>query len=276
MIKSYIFKHYFPAYLVSFIAIIFTTLPIIWIFFISIKSKKDSFTRPPKFSFEPIIDNYVKTINNEFFRETFFNSLLITAFGITLSIVIAIFAAYALKRYQIRFKKTFMHWLLLAYMLPEFLFVLPMYSIYQTIGLYDTHFGLALMYQVHALPFSIWMLRSFLEEIPKEIDDAALIDGCSPLQMIYKIYIPLILPGIVATAILNGIWMWNELAIAIGLTFMEAHPITLGVAQYRGYASKDWGGMTASSILALIPMIFFVIVAQKHIVKGLTLGSLKG
>ena len=276
MIKSYIFKHYFPAYLVSFIAIIFTTLPIIWIFFISIKSKKDSFTRPPKFSFEPIIDNYVKTINNEFFRETFFNSLLITAFGITLSIVIAIFAAYALKRYQIRFKKTFMHWLLLAYMLPEFLFVLPMYSIYQTMGLYDTHFGLALMYQVHALPFSIWMLRSFFEEIPKEIDDAALIDGCSPLQMIYKIYIPLILPGIVATAILNGIWMWNELAIAIGLTFIEAHPITLGVAQYRGYASKDWGGMTASSILALNPMIFFVIIAQKHIVKGLTLGSLKG
>ena len=276
MIKSYIFKHYFPAYLVSFIAIIFTTLPIIWIFFISIKSKKDSFTRPPKFSFEPIIDNYIKTINNEFFRETFFNSLLITAFGITLSIVIAIFAAYALKRYQIRFKKTFMHWLLLAYMLPEFLFVLPMYSIYQTMGLYDTHFGLALMYQVHALPFSIWMLRSFFEEIPKEIDDAALIDGCSPLQMIYKIYIPLILPGIVATAILNAIWMWNELAIAIGLTFIEAHPITLGVAQYRGYASKDWGGMTASSILALIPMIFFVITAQKHIVKGLTLGSLKG
>ena len=196
--------------------------------------------------------------------------------GIILSTVIAIFAAYALKRYQIRFKKTFMQWLLLAYMLPEFLFVLPMYSIYQTLGLYDTHFGLALMYQVHALPFSIWMLRSFLEEIPKEIDDAALIDGCSPFQAIYKIYIPLILPGIVATAILNGIWMWNELAIAIGLTFSEAHPITLGVAQFRGYASKDWGGMTASSILALIPMIFFVIIAQKHIVKGLTLGSLKG
>ena len=178
MIKYHSLKHYIPAYFVSLIAIIFTTLPIIWIFFISIKSKNDSFTRPPKFFFEPIIDNYTKTINNEFFRETFFNSLLITFFGIILSVVIAIFAAYALKRYQIRFKKTFMQWLLLAYMLPEFLFVLPMYSIYQTMGLYDTHFGLALMYQVHALPFSIWMLRSFLEEIPKEIDDAALIDGC--------------------------------------------------------------------------------------------------
>ncbi|MBG56236.1 MAG: hypothetical protein CL935_03805 [Deltaproteobacteria bacterium] len=276
MIKYHSLKHYIPAYFVSFLAIIITALPIIWIFLISIKSKNDSFTRPPKFFFEPIIDNYIKTINNEFFRETFFNSLLITFFGIILSIVIAIFAAYALKRYNIRFKKTFMLWLLVAYMLPEFLFVLPMYSIYQTMGLYDTHFGLALMYQVHVLPFSIWMLRSFLEEIPKEIDDAALIDGCSPFQTIYKIYFPLILPGIVATAILNGIWMWNELAIAIGLTFSEAHPITLGVAQFRGYASKDWGGMTASSILALIPMIFFVVIAQKHIVKGLTLGSLKG
>ena len=79
-----------------------------------------------------------------------------------------------------------------------------------------------------------------------------------------------------ATAILNGIWMWNELAIAIGLTFIEVHPITLGIAQFRGYASKDWGGMTASSILVLIPVVFFVIIAQKHIVKGLTLGSLKG
>ena len=107
MIKYHSLKHYIPAYFVSFIAIIFTTLPIIWIFFISIKSKNDSFTRPPKFFFEPIIDNYIKTINNDFFRETFFNSLLITFFGIALSIVIAIFAAYALKRYQIRFKKVF-------------------------------------------------------------------------------------------------------------------------------------------------------------------------
>ena len=94
-----------------------------------------------------------------------------------------------------------MQWLLLAYMLPEFLFVLPMFAIYQSIGIYDTYIGMALIYQVHVLPFSIWMLRSFLEEIPKEIDDAAYLDGCNPFQAIYKIYLPLIIPGIVATAI---------------------------------------------------------------------------
>ena len=168
-----------------------------------------------------------------------------------------------------------MKWLLVAYMLPEFLFVLPMYSIYQLLGIYDTHFGLALMYQVHVLPFSIWMLRSFFDEIPSEIDDAALIDGCRPLTTLFKIYVPIVVPGIVATSVLNAIWMWNELAIAIGLTFSEAHPVTLGISQFRGYASIDWGGMTASSVIALVPLILFSLFAQKHIVKGLTLGSVK-
>jgi len=169
-----------------------------------------------------------------------------------------------------------MQWLLLAYMLPEFLFVLPMFTIYQTMGIYDTYIGMAIIYQVHVLPFSIWMLRSFLEEIPKEIDDAAIIDGCGPIQAIFKIYLPLIIPGIVATAILNGIWVWNELAIALGLTFFDSQPITVGVASFRGYASIDWGGMTSSAIIAIIPMVLFAAFTQKHIVKGLTLGSVKG
>ena len=270
------YKHLITAYLVSFIAIGVTILPITWLFLLSIKSKGETFTKPPKWLFDPTVQNYIDLWDNDLFKDTFFNSFFITIISITLSIIIAIFAAYALKRYQIRFKTAFMQWLLLAYMLPEFLFVLPMFAIYQTIGIYDTYLGMALIYQVHVLPFSIWMLRSFLEEIPKEIDDAAYIDGCNPIQAIYKIYLPLIIPGIVATAILNGIWVWNELAIALGLTFFDAQPITVGVASFRGYASINWGGMTGSAIVSMIPMILFAAFAQKHIVKGLTLGSVKG
>ena len=269
-------KHLISAYVVSFFAIAFTLLPVTWLFMLSIKSKGETFTKPPKWFFDPTINNYTKLWDNDLFKDTFFNSIFITLISIVLSVTIALFAAYALKRYQIRFKTAFMQWLLLAYMLPEFLFVLPMFAIYQTIGIYDTYLGMAIIYQVHVLPFSIWMLRSFLEEIPKEIDDAAIIDGCSPLQAIYKIYLPLIIPGIVATAILNGIWVWNELAIALGLTFFDAQPITVGVASFRGYASIDWGGMTGSAIVSMIPMILFAAFAQKHIVKGLTLGSVKG
>ena len=269
-------KNLITAYLVSFFAVCFTLLPIIWLFMLSIKSKGETFTKPPKLVFDPTINNYINLWDNDLFKDTFFNSIFITLISIVLSITIALFAAYALKRYQIRFKTAFMQWLLLAYMLPEFLFVLPMFTIYQTIGLYDTYLGMAIIYQVHVLPFSIWMLRSFLEEIPKEIDDAAVIDGCGPLQAIYRIYLPLIIPGIVATAILNGIWVWNELAIALGLTFFDAQPITVGVASFRGYASIDWGGMTGSAIISMIPMVLFAAFAQKHIVKGLTLGSVKG
>ncbi len=269
-------KHLISAYIVSFFAVAFTLVPITWLFMLSIKSKGETFTKPPKWVFDPTINNYINLWDNDLFKDTFINSIFITLISIILSVTIALFAAYALKRYQIKFKTAFMQWLLLAYMLPEFLFVLPMFTIYQTIGIYDTYLGMAIIYQVHVLPFSIWMLRSFLEEIPKEIDDAAIIDGCNPLQAIYRIYLPLIIPGIVATAILNGIWVWNELAIALGLTFFDAQPITVGVASFRGYASIDWGGMTGSAIISMIPMVLFAAFAQKHIVKGLTLGSVKG
>jgi ABC-type glycerol-3-phosphate transport system permease component len=270
------YKHLISAYIVSFFAIAFTLLPITWLFMLSIKSKGETFTKPPKWIFDPTVKNYIKLWDNDLFKDTFFNSIYITIISIFLSVTIALFAAYALKIYKIKFKTAFMQWLLLAYMLPEFLFVLPMFTIYQTIGIYDTYLGMAIIYQVHVLPFSIWMLRSFLEEIPKEIDDAAIIDGCGPLQAIFKIYLPLIIPGIVATAILNGIWVWNELAIALGLTFFDSQPITVGVASFRGYASIDWGGMTSSAIIAILPMVLFAAFAQKHIVKGLTLGSVKG
>ena len=270
------YKHLISAYIVSFFAVAFTLLPITWLFMLSIKSKGETFTKPPKWIFDPTVNNYVKLWENDLFKDTFFNSIYITIISIVLSVTIALFAAYALKIYNIKFKTAFMQWLLLAYMLPEFLFVLPMFTIYQTIGIYDTYVGMAIIYQVHVLPFSIWMLRSFLDEIPKEIDDAAIIDGCGPLQAIFKIYLPLIIPGIVATAILNGIWVWNELAIALGLTFFDSQPITVGVASFRGYASIDWGGMTSSAIIAILPMILFAAFAQKHIVKGLTLGSVKG
>ena len=269
-------KHLISAYIVSFFAIAFTLLPITWLFMLSIKTKGETFTKPPKWIFDPTAQNYIKLWDNDLFKDTFFNSIYITIISIVLSVTIALFAAYALKIYKIKFKTAFMQWLLLAYMLPEFLFVLPMFTIYQTLGIYDTYLGMAIIYQVHVLPFSIWMLRSFLEEIPKEIDDAAIIDGCGPIQAIFKIYLPLIIPGIVATAILNGIWVWNELAIALGLTFFDSQPITVGVASFRGYASIDWGGMPSSAIIAIIPMILFAAFAQKHIVKGLTLGSVKG
>lgn len=227
-----------------------------------------------KWIFEPIWDHYAALWEKPGFVDAFLNTVYVTLLGVSMAIVIAIFASYSIHRF--RGKQLFGIWLLLAYMLPEFLFVILMYVLYQRIGWYDTHIGLALVYQVHSLPFAVWLIRSFFKEIPAELDDAARIDGCNHLRTLRHVYIPLAAPGIAATAILTAIWIWNELTIALSLSFSNAQTITVAVASFRGYASINWGPMTAASIVAIVPMLVFSIFAQKYIVKGLTLGSLKG
>ena len=264
------------AWAFTLLALLVTLFPIYWVGTISIKTELDSFAIPPEWLFTPIWDNYAKLWRNDLIRESFGNSIVVTAIAVALSLAIAIPCAYALTRLQLRGKRLIAMWFLLAYMLPEFLFIIPMYVLYQVIGLYDTHFGLALLYQVHVLPFSVWMLRSFFAEIPKALDESAAMEGASSWQILWRIYVPVSMPGITATAILNAIWVWNELAIALGLTFSRAQTITVGVTSFRGYTSIDWGAMTAASMAAMIPMILFALFAQRHIVKGLTLGAVKG
>ena len=264
------------AYLISLAAILLTLFPIVWLLSVSLKTQRDAFAMPPKLIFEPIGDHFLGLLERPGFVEAFMNSVYVTALGVFIAITIAIFSAYGIHRFRFRGKKLFGVWLLLAYMLPEFLFVIPMFALYQRIGWYDSHIGLALVYQVHSLPFAIWLIRSFFKEVPGELDDAARIDGCNHIGTLRHVYIPMAAPGLAATAILTAIWIWNELTIALSLTFRESQTITVAVASFRGYTSINWGQMAAASIVAVLPMLVFAIFAQKYIVKGLTLGSLKG
>jgi ABC-type glycerol-3-phosphate transport system permease component len=263
------------AYAIALAAVIITLFPLVWIAIISLKNQRDAFAQPPDLIFTPIFDNYAALWAKPGFKEAFLNSTVITLAGVAMALVMGALAAYALKRMKFRGKRLFMMWLLIAYLLPEFLFAIPMYALYQQVGLYDTRFGLALVYQVFVLPFTVWLLRSFFEEVPDELDDAALMDGCGPLRTLWYVYIPVTAPGIAATAILAGIWIWNELTIALALTFRDAQTVTVAVASFRGYASIDWGPMTAASIMAIVPMLILAAFAQRYIVKGLTLGAVK-
>ena len=256
--------------------LVLSLFPVYWVLTISLKERLAAFAMPPLWIFAPTFEHYHKLWEHDLFRSSFVNSLVITAVGVLLAMALAVPAAYALTRLRVRGGHWIRLWLLLAYMLPEFLFVIPMFTFYQWTGLYDTHVGLALLYQVHALPLSIWLLSSFFREIDPAIDEAALIEGCGHWRILTRIYVPCALPGLSATAILNAIWIWNELAIALGLTFSKAQPITVGVTSFRGYTSLDWGAMSAASIVAIVPMLLFAVAAQKHIVKGMTLGAVKG
>jgi ABC-type glycerol-3-phosphate transport system permease component len=264
------------AYCIALLAVLVTLFPIVWVISISLKSQRDAFALPPRLLFEPITTHYVNVWNRPGFADAFLNTVIVTALGVLIAIIIAIFAAYGMMRFRFVGQGLLATWLLLAYMLPEFLFIIPIYVLYQRIGLYDTHLGLALVYQVHSLPFAIWLIRSFFRDVPRELEDSARIDGCGYLGVLRNVYIPVSAPGIAATAILTAIWIWNELTIALALTFSEAQTVTVAVASFRGYASLNWGQLAAASTAAIIPMLLFAVLAQKHIVKGLTLGSIKG
>lgn len=265
----------FGRYAVAITAAAISFFPILWIAMIALKTRDDAFAMPPVWVFTPVWEHFVKAWTTSGFSGAFMNSVMVCVMGNLLAFGIGIPAAYLLNQRKVPGRKAILVWLLISYMLPEFLFVIPVYVLYQQIGLYDTVIGLAIIYQIFTLPFTIWLVRAFFADVPSSLAEAARLEGATTWQIIWKIYVPIAAPGLAATAILNAIKMWNELTIALSLTFSDAQTVTLAVAGFRGYASIDWGAMSAASIIVILPMAFFAILAQRHIVQGLSLGSIK-
>ena len=263
------------AWAVAIVAIGLTLFPLYWLFMISTKRPVDAFKSPPDLIYVPDFSKYAEIWQQGDFASAFLNSVIVVGMGVVLALVVAAPAAYAIVRFKVRAGRWLGLWLLLAYALPEFLFAIPMYVLYQQIGLFDTKIGLALIYQVFAVPFAVWLIQAFLSEVPRDLGDAARVDGCTELQSLVRVYLPLAAPGIAATGILVGIVMWNEVTIALSLTFDQSRTVTIAVAGYRGYAAMRWQEMAAASVTAIIPMLFFALVAQRYLVKGLTFGAVK-
>ncbi len=263
------------SYAILIVAGFVSIFPILWIMGISLKTQTDAFAMPPKLIFVPIWDHYAKVLADAAFIRGFTNSVLTALLSNLLAFAIAVPAAFALNQRRVPGRGVILAWLLLSYMLPEFLFVIPMYGLFQATGLYDTVFGLSLVYLTFTLPFTIWMMRAFFAEVPFALYESARLEGAKSWQILLRVYLPIAAPGIAATAILNTIRIWNELAIALGLTFDKAQTVTLAVAAYRGYASIDWGALSAAAITSILPMLIFAILAQRQIVGGLSLGAVK-
>lgn len=275
MSASASFRRKLWPYAVAVVAVAVSVFPIFWILTIALKTRVDAFAMPPVWFFSPVWENFGKAWSATGFSGAFFNSLIVCALGNILALAAGIPAAYYLNKRHVPGRRTILIWLLISYMLPEFLFIVPMYVLFQTVGLYDSVVGLALIYQVFTLPFTIWLLRAFFADIPEALAEAARLEGAGTWRIVWTIYVPIAAPGIAATVILNSIKMWNELTIALALTFDKAQTVTLAVAGFRGYASIDWGAMSAASIIIILPMALFAILAQRRIVQGLSLGAVK-
>lgn len=251
-------------------AVVVTAFPFYWLFVLSTRNSVDALDAPQLF-YLPDFSSFTTVWTNSDFISAVLMSTTVTALTITLSLGVAIPAAFILVRHRIRRRVGLIGWLLAAYLLPDFLVAIPMYAILQSIGLYDNALGLAIVYQVFMAPLAMWLLLGFFADVPTEIAEAATIDGCGDAATLGRVYLPLVMPGVATTAIVVGMLAWNEVTVALALTIR--HPtLPIVVSSFKGYASIAWGQTAAASLLVTLPVFVFALFAQRQIVAGLTAG----
>ncbi|MEM9439366.1 MAG: carbohydrate ABC transporter permease [Pseudomonadota bacterium] len=284
-----------------------TLMPLLWILSTGFKSSTDSIAYPPKITFEPTLEGYVNLFTTQTrqsqdylaanppetwyeeivhakgmviagpsrFGERFMNSVII-GFGSTfLSIFLGTLAAYAFSRYRIPLKDDLLFFILSTRMMPPIAVAIPIFLMFRTLGLSDTHAGMILLYTAVNLSLSVWLLKGFIDEIPREYEEAALIDGYTRIQAFYKVVLPQAATGIAATAIFCLIFAWNEYAFAVLLTSGTAQTAPPFIPTIIGVGGQDWPAVAAGASLFLLPVMVFTILLRKHLLRGITFGAVR-
>jgi ABC-type glycerol-3-phosphate transport system permease component len=258
-----------------------TLLPIYWMILVSGRNRVEMFGRP-SFTIKAFHwDNYLNVIGNPTIRGYMINSLIVATSNAALVTVLALLATFALSRFKLGGQDSIFFWTITNRMAPAAVFLLPLFLLFTQVfvigdwRLYDTRLSLILLYCVFNLPFAIWLLKGMIDGIPRELDEAAMLDGCNTLQILTKVIVHLARPGLAVTAILCWVFAWNEYLFAATLTTVHARTITTGLAEYVTVTGTNWGELAATATLTLLPALVFLGFAQRHIVAGLTFGALK-
>jgi len=257
--------------------ILIVNIPIVWLIMTSFKMRPDIISDHPVWIFRPTLEHYIRVLaRKEVFPVDlyFSNSLIVTISTTLLAILITFPAAYSIARFNTG-GRNLSFWILSIRMLPPVVFLIPMGMLFMSYHLLDTKFGLIIVYLTFNIPFATWTLKSFIEEIPREIEESALIDGAGRLGVITRVTFPLCAPGLVAVSLICFIFSWNEFLYALVLTSLRAVTMTVGTARFlTGYAIW-WGDISAAATVAMIPVIVLGFLSQKYLVRGLTLGAIK-
>lgn len=261
-------------YLILVIFALWTLLPLYWMITASFKTRLQIFENPTLF-FTPTLQNYREAfLLYTGLVKSFANSLIVTSVSIVISLVLGIPAAYALGRFKFKGDNNVSFFILSLRIMPPVIAALPLYFLASNINMLDSYFVLILIYAVFNFPFVIWMMKGFFKDIPLEIEEAAQLDGCSRLRIIWFI-LPLVAPGIVATAIFIAILTWNEFIVALILTGRQTRTVPVELMTNITSAGIQWGELMAGGTIALLPIIVLALIIQKHLVRGLTLGAVK-
>lgn len=270
------------------LVLVWTCFPIYWMILMSFKTPIDVTHYPPKFIFKPTLANWenvllgrkwtgthYETVKMEVLRY-FKNSLIIATGATFLALLLGLPAAYSLARYKFLRKEDFAFTLLSFKFAPALLVVFGLYSIYQTLNLYDTYIGLILIHQLILLPFVVWMMRSYFVAIPIEVEQAARVDGFSWWGVFTKITLPLVKPAIAATTVVAFIYSWNEFLFGYVLSGDINRPVTPSLLGFISYERVLWGQMAAAATLAMVPSVILSLFIQRYVVAGLSFGAVRG
>lgn len=260
------------------LAVIFVLFPVAWMISTAFKTEQEALAIPPTW-----IPHQVTTFGFQYmwqmkpFVRYFFNSLLTAGPTAIFATLFGSFAAYAVSRFRFAYRKLFITVTLCTQMVPGILLVGPYFKVLNRFGLFNTHLGLILGYSAVSLPFCTWMLKGYFDSIPRELDEAALVDGCGKIGALFKVILPLSLPGIVATSVFSFLLAWGDLLWALCLTSSETmSTITLGIANSVGEFRVIWPALMAAALIACLPSVVFYSLLQKYIIGGMTTGSVKG
>jgi multiple sugar transport system permease protein len=260
------------------LALVITLLPVYWMAITSLKAQVEVFASPPTFVPQrPTLENYVSLFANRNMGAYLLNSLIVVGVSVLLALAIGSLAAYALARFRMgRLNDRLSFWVLAPRMIPPIAIVVPIFLSLQQLGLLNKHLGLILVYTAFNLPFVVWMMRSFFQEIPIDLEEAAMVDGASRLSAFWHVMLPLAAPGLAATAIFAIIVTYNEFFFALTLTSTPAAAtLPVGTAALIGKTQTLFGEMAAAGMLATVPIVLFALLVQRHLVRGLTLGAVK-
>ena len=256
--------------------ILFVLAPLYWMFVTSIKPSDDYLAVPPVwFPSEPTTVHYTAALFAYRGLKGLTNSLIISLSATVLSAFLGTLMAYSLARFNTG-GAHLSFWVLSQRFLPPVAIVLPIFLIYRNIGLHDTHFGLIIAYTVFTLPVSVWMMFAYFRQMPRSMEDAALVDGCTRWQAFWQVAVPLAAPGIVAAAVFAFIACWTEFFFALVLTSRYAFTLPTVFRAFLGFQGAQYGEASALAIVSLVPSIVLGVLAQRHLVRGLTLGAVRG
>jgi multiple sugar transport system permease protein len=266
--------------LLTLLYFLFALFPLFWIFLLSFKTQEQLFTT--YFRFDPTLDAY-KTVLGLLnagetvpFMRYFLNSLITAGVAVLVSLLVGVPAAYAFARYKFKGADDLLFTLLSFRFAPELMVIIPLYIIYNRIGLLDSRTGLIWVFQLITLPLIVWILRSYFQDLTPELEQSALLDGYSRTQAFVKVVLPLVKPGLAAASLLAFIFAWNSFIFPFILTGSNAQTVTVGALSFMGGARPRYNLTAAAAMISLVPPVILALTIQRYLVRGLTFGAVKG